>query len=408
MKRIHLFLLPFCTLLTLSISGQKIDSAFTDYAIQSEAFGDERKITVHLPSRYLENPEEPMMVTYVLDGQGPQYFGNMVATLDYLTSRYRIIPTIVVGLHAKDRFTEFTPNARQGAEQEWERDFESQLPNLQTHLAKEVFPLIDSIYNPLPFRAIIGHSRGGSFVIQTLFDGHHDLFDAYLAISPAINFDKNQSIDLAREVMSRDEPQNKFLYCSSGDVTAQETFFQDLVEQLDSVMQSHAHPGVIYHKKLFPGYDHFTNVSPAIVDGMVLLKNELSASFEKLADFEQDKSKNIIAHIEDYTAKRKSAGWFFYEHPPLYYGRYAGDCFDEKNYENAFQVFHWIHQKEPLDKWWEVLNMGVSAYHIGELDLAEQYCAQAMVMLEEKKEEYGDQYEEVKRSVEQQIIDASK
>ena len=408
MIRLHLCLLPFCILLTLSVTGQKIDSAFIEYTIQSQAFGDERRITVHLPSRYLENPNEPMMVTYALDGQGPQYFGNLVATLDYLTSRYRIIPTIVVGLHAKDRFTEFTPQARPGAAQEWERDFEGQLPNLQAHLAEEVFPLIDSMYNPLPFRAIVGHSRGGSFVIQTLFDGHHDLFDAYLAISPAINFDKNQSIDLAGQVMSRDKPQNKFLYCSSGDVTAQETFFQGLVEQLDSVMQANSHPGVIYHKKLFAGYDHFTNVSPAIVDGMVLLKNELSASFEKLADFEQDKSKNIIAHIEDYAVKRKSAGWFFYEHPPLYYRRYASDCFDKKNYVNAFQVFHWVHQKEPLHQWWEVLNMGVSGYHIGELDLAEQYCAQALVMLEGKREELGDRYEEVKKSVLEQIREASR
>jgi len=177
MKR---FLLLGLFILSSSLFAQTSDTSFIHHTFHSEVFGKERKISVHRPAEYIRNPETPMMVAYFLDAQGPYFFSQAAGIMDYLSSRYSIIPTLVVGIHSDSRFKEFTPsqqNLKPG-----QNPFDSQLEKLQTHLSEEVFPWIASQFNILPYRVLVGHSRGGLFVVQTLFNGQEDMFDGYIAI----------------------------------------------------------------------------------------------------------------------------------------------------------------------------------------------------------------------------------
>ena len=119
----------FSFLFLQSALAQFTDSSFVRHMFQSEAFGEDRQITVYLPERYFDHPEESMMVTYLLDAQGPQYFNMLLGNLDYLISRYIIIPTIIVGIHSKNRYAEFTPPPKPDSQNEQYKDFNSQYLN---------------------------------------------------------------------------------------------------------------------------------------------------------------------------------------------------------------------------------------------------------------------------------------
>lgn len=66
MKKVIFSLLTM--LLAISLFAQDNQSFQFDYNIQSEAFNDERKITVYLPPSFYKYPEEKFTVTYILDG----------------------------------------------------------------------------------------------------------------------------------------------------------------------------------------------------------------------------------------------------------------------------------------------------------------------------------------------------
>jgi len=327
-----------CLFFLQTLPAQKDDVNIIHHTFNSEAFGEERKVRVHLPSRYFEKPEEAMMVTYVLDAQGPQYFNMLCANLDYLVSRYGIIPTIVVGIHSKNRYKEFTPFARPGNTIERENSLESKLPNLYKHLEAEVFPWVEENYRTKPFRAIIGHSRGGSFVVQCLFDGHKDLFDAYLAISPVLSFDNYQSIDLAKQVLEKKEVLNKFFYVSSGDVGEGEIFYNMNVEKLDTVINNNPNHSLLYHRWSFPEKDHFTTVIPSVNQGMILLKNEYMASMENIYRYAKDESISLSTQIDAFIQEKKKTKGFIHEPSMEYYRSIADEFRDNDDYEKALDL----------------------------------------------------------------------
>lgn len=398
-----LFALCICLFCLPILHAQKTDSSFIHHTFSSEAFREERKLTVHLPSRYFANAEEAMMVTYVLDAQGPQYFNMLCANLDYLTSRYGIIPTIVVGIHSKNRYKEFTPFARPGNTIERETSLESRLPNLYKHLESEVFPWVEKNYRTKPFRAIIGHSRGGSFVVQCLFDGHKNLFDAYLAISPVLSFDNYQSVDHAKQVLESKEELNKFFYASSGDVGEGEIFYNMNVEKLDTVIKKHPNPSLVYHRWFFPEKDHFTTVIPSVSQGMVLLKNEYMASLENIYAYAKNESMPISAQIDAFVQEKKKTNSFIHEPPMGYYRSIADEFRDNDDYEKALDLYLWAEKQEPIEKWWHFFNVGMCYSHFKQKEDAAKYFNQALVRLEDWKEEYGENFEKIKQDVQKQI-----
>lgn len=397
-----LFVLILLFIASFKVDAQENDTPFIHHIFHSEAFGEDRQITVHLPSKYLDSPMDSFMVTYVLDAQGPQFFNMVTANLDYLTSRYSIIPTLIVGIHSKNRYVEFTPFAREGANKR-NAAFESKLPRLQKHFEEEVFPYIEANYRTKPFRALVGHSRGGSFVVQTLFDGHQDLFNAYLAISPALQFDNYQTIDLANAALQADEEINKFLYTSSGNVTEMEKYFKDIVQKVDSVINMNSLGQLIYHRGYFEGKDHFSTVAPALTEGMVLLKNEFMPSLENIDRFSKDPSHSLSDHISNFMAERKNIYQFVHIPSNQYFVNAANEYLEAENYKAALSLYSIVENKEPLTKWWEIFNLGKCYAHLEDLLKANKYFDQSLLLLEDYRDQYGDNFENVKKDVLKQI-----
>lgn len=399
MRILFALIVIFCT--SFAINSQN-DTSFIHYIFHSEVFGEDRQITVHLPRTYSESPADSFMVTYVLDAQGPQFFNMVTATLGYLTSRHSIIPTIVVGIHSKNRYVEFTPFARAGANKR-DAEFESKLPNLQEHFKAEVFPYIETNYRTKPFRALVGHSRGGSFVVQTLFDGHKDLFNAYLAISPTLQFDDYQTIDLADAALKANEVINKFLYISSGSVTEQEKYFKGIVQKMDSVVGENPRGHLIYYRGYFEGKDHFSTVPPVITEAMVLLKSEFMPSLENIDRLAKDTSKSISEHIANFVSDRKNIYHFAHVPSNRYFMNAANEYLEAENYLVALDLYSMVSKNEPIEKWWEIFNYGKCHAHLKNMLEANKHFDQSLILLENYRDQYGDNFENIKTDVLKQI-----
>ncbi|MDF1697256.1 MAG: alpha/beta hydrolase-fold protein [Saprospiraceae bacterium] len=328
-------------LLSVSLSAQEEQKFEFDYTIESLAFKDERAITVYLPPSYYKYPEDKFTVTYVLDGHFDPFIDLAAKTIEYNTYMYKYTPTIVVGIHAKQRGWEFSAPVEGNDE---DANYQGgRAPELQQHFKNEVFPLIDSVYADkiLSFRNLIGHSSGGAFVLYSLFSDEKDLFDGYLAISPAIRDDSQYIFDNATERLKSGEQFRKFLYCSSGTVGEREELFGGAVKQLDSILAVYPDHGLIWRTSQFEGMGHWTCVPPSFNSGMVELTRAFRVDEKMYFDFASNEDASMKSQIEEFYRNRQEEYGFTEIPPGGYLTRIAWELIDKEKYEDAMGIYDW-------------------------------------------------------------------
>jgi predicted alpha/beta superfamily hydrolase len=335
-----LFCIGLCSTFLLSAQETETPKFKIDYTIQSDAFGDERKITVYLPPSYYENPDEKFSTTYILDGHFNPFIEMGAKILEYNSYMYKYTPTIVVGIHAKQRGWEFSDPAidEEGEEISYKG---GRAPELQQHLKNEVFPLIDSIYTKsLPFKSLIGHSSGGEFVLYTLFGKGKDLFDAYIAINPALYPGENNTLENATAMLASGEKFPKFLYCSTGTVGDREEIFGKGLTQLDSVLNLYDHH-LIWRRSTFEGMGHWTCVAPSFNASMVELTRAFRADEFLFTQFAKNKGLSMSEQLDTfYVSKQKIYG--FAEIPLADYIANIGREFSGKEeFDRAIEIYDW-------------------------------------------------------------------
>ncbi len=329
------------------LSAQEVQKFKFDYTIQSEAFGDEREISVYLPPSFYEYPEDRFTVTYILDGHFDPFIDLAAKTIEYNTYMYKYTPTIVVGVHAKQRGWEFS------APQEGDEDDQNykggRAPELQQHFKNEIFPLVDSIYGAktLPFRNIVGHSSGGVFVLYTLFSEESDLFDGYIGISPGIRSDSEYIFDQAVIRLKTGKKLPKFLYCSSGTVGEREELFGGAVAKLDSIFKIYPEHGLIWKQSKFEGMGHWTCVPPSINTGMVELTRAFRVDEKMFFDYANNEGLSMTQQLESFYENRKKEYGFVEIPPGGYLSRIAWELQDKGKVEQALEVYDWGMKQHP-------------------------------------------------------------
>lgn len=335
-----IFFTSVLILLSFALHAQEKQPFEIDYTITSEAFGDEREITVYLPPSYYRSPDDQYTVTYILDGHYDPFVDLGVKTIEYNANSGRFIPTIIVGIHAKARGWEFSAPTPGDEDNE---DYKGgRAPELQLHFENEVFPLIDSLYpRTLPFRTLIGHSSGGTFVLYTLFSEQKNLFDAYIAISPGIRSDSEYVLDNAVSVLQAGEKLPKFLYCSSGTVGEREFLFGNAVNRLDSILNSHPEHQLIWRKSTFEGMGHWTCVSPSFNTAMVELTNAFRVGEQQLFDFSASGSPPMLTQLEDFYENINSTYGFSDIPRPRFIDQVARWMEDNNQHQAAAETYDW-------------------------------------------------------------------
>jgi tetratricopeptide (TPR) repeat protein len=148
----------------------------------------------------------------------------------------------------------------------------------------ELIPNIESKYRVQPYRIFAGHSFGGLFAIHTMLS-RPDLFNAYIAVSPSLNWDGEYELKRAEEFFKSHKEWKKTLYLSlgnePGDIQTSFNRFNEILKQyqpkgfdwLSQQMMEEDHGSVVLRshyaglRKIFEGWQLPLDAATGNVNG---------------------------------------------------------------------------------------------------------------------------------------------
>ena len=202
---------------------QVASAVHTQYKINSRILGEERTILVRVPLNY-ERSGERLPVVYMLDAHPPQ--NAMMSGIIEQQAWSGVMPEmILVGIQNTNRLRDLTPT--KAPEREGSGGGDKFLQFIET----EVIPLVEKNYRTQPYRIFAGHSLGGLFVVYS-FVARPDLFNAYVAASPFLQWDNNFVIKRAEDVFKQNKAWNKRMFAALGDEPEYENGFNSFQELL--------------------------------------------------------------------------------------------------------------------------------------------------------------------------------
>lgn len=202
--------------------------------LKSEVLGEERVILIRTPPGY-ERGGERYPVLYLTDGDAQ--IGHTISTVAFLARNTRMPEMIVVGITNTDRTRDLTPtNAAQTLADGSVRQFPTSggADKFLKFIETELIPHIESKYRTQPYRVFAGHSLGGLFAIHAMLS-RPELFNAYIAVSPALFWDNQYELKRAEEFFKTRKEWKKVLYFSlgneSGEILASFNRFNEILRQ---------------------------------------------------------------------------------------------------------------------------------------------------------------------------------
>lgn len=298
------------------------ENQYIDHVIDSRVFEKEREVKVMLPERYFRDTTTEFIVTYVLDAQSDEYWSMATGNISYLVRQHQVIPMIAVGIVSPDRGGEFSPKSEV----------------LSRHLEEEVFPLIEQSYRVADFRIIIGHSWGGAFVGNTLFSAKRDMFDAYIGISPSLGAIDGRILHHADSILRLEQPVSKYFYCSSGDLGIREFESQTEIMEMDSIIQAHPNPTLVWEYEVFPDMDHWSCVIPSFNNGLVNACRNFFADQKIIKDLVAN-GKDIKKAIDQFYQQQQATYGFIFKPSYKYWDFVADDFRQLELYETAIALY---------------------------------------------------------------------
>ena len=222
--------------------------------IHSKILNEERTMLVYLPPDYEQGTEE-YPVLYLLDGETHFFHGSGI--VEYL-SRLGLIPQlIVVAITNVDRTRDFSPTHVEnqpttgGAEM------------FLSFLDDELIPHIDNQYHTAKFRILMGHSLGGTFATYSLFN-NPELFNAYIAISPHLQYDDNYLVKQAKTKLKSKYKTHKFYAMTVGNEI---NYFEPLKE-FSAIMKDRAGKTIDFQYTIMKDEDHGSIPHLSIYNGL--------------------------------------------------------------------------------------------------------------------------------------------
>jgi predicted alpha/beta superfamily hydrolase len=251
----------------ISLSGQsrfsKAKPDIKEFTIQSKILNQKRKITIYKPPVLPEYAEAVSPVLYVLDGE---YFADYFFTLvNYLCERFPGNPPItVVGIENEPSAMDETGNFNRLGR---DRDLTPLVANTKdsatfktsggadkylNYIKEEIFPFVEKNYKKPPYRVLAGASLGGFLVMHT-FLTHHEMFDAYMAISPAMYINNSAYMKVAEKAINNANERNNRLFISIGNEAKHNVTNAILV---DSLLRQKNLKGLSYQFSYYPKEGH--------------------------------------------------------------------------------------------------------------------------------------------------------
>lgn len=398
-----LFLL---VVLILPMSGYA-KTAPIDHTIESVVFADQRMVSVFAPDSEFIPAADAYPTIYLFDAQYEPYLDAAVSQLHYLMATGKVIPAYIVGVHTKHRPKEFTPEARdKRTAADWGDTPIGQAGLLEEHLRKEVFPLIEETYPVNPLRIGVGHSLGGTFVLNNAFE-ENDLFRAIVAVSPNMAYDYQVLGQKAQEALGQKKRKPALLFVSAGNVGDMENAFRRAIETCDSLMNAEPSPHFEWTYAFYEGYNHMNTPIRTILEGMERISAKLSISDDQLSACLNEGKSGFLKSLQLALAERDA--WLGFEMKPSAdewngFGYFAGY---DAHWAPALEVFDYALKLFPEDA-----NLydsrGEALLNLERFDEAVSSYERAMEVLERHVEDYSEEEQAYLREMFAQNLEAAR
>jgi predicted alpha/beta superfamily hydrolase len=190
--------------------------------LHSEQTGRDYELIVEVPGSYAKEPERRYPVLYLLDGQ---WDFNLVSTLSGGLRYDKVVPEfLVVGItyagenpdYTQLRRADYTPTHWQPPEDK--APYGGDAPKFLRFLEENLLPTVEARYRvDVSRRMLAGHSAGGVFTLYALLE-KPDLFQSYLALSPATYWGDRYLFERERQFHAQHHTLQKRVWLSVGEL----------------------------------------------------------------------------------------------------------------------------------------------------------------------------------------------
>lgn len=284
LRAISTFLIV-CLASIASIAQNLAPPAPERFTIHSNVLNEDRPVLVRMPA-IAQGKKDKYPVLYLADGDA--HINEVGAIIDFLAANNRCTPLIVVGIPNTDRTRDLTPTRASFKNPDGSaQDFPTSgggdkfLEFIQT----ELFPEIEKRYQTQPYRIFAGHSLGGLLAIHALI-AHPDMFNAYIAVSPSLQWDDQHTMHQAQAFFAKQKEFKKTLFFSLGNEGAQPNPMGDGFDQMQKLFTTTTPKGFIVRSARYPDEDHGSTTFLAhyaglrtVFDGWVMPRDPKDGSF---------------------------------------------------------------------------------------------------------------------------------
>jgi len=370
--------------------SQEYAGTSTVHTIDSKIYGKKRDIRVYVPYSYKENTSQSYPTIYLFDAQFDPLFDMTSGTMDYLSGTGQLNEYIIVGIKTEMRASEFTPKfTNPKTKEDWGDTEIGHSSLLEDFLNNEVLPLVQTTYRVEPFRLGIGHSLGGTFVLNSLLSSP-DLFNAVIAISPNLSYDFEQIVNRFDDYFKTQDSLSKFVFISAGTEGNMENRFRKSSERLDAIINYYRPKDLIYNFEVYDNAGHSVTPMLTIGKSFMELAKLWVLSEEKKELLLQDSETPFVQDLKNFYADLTA--YVGYEAKPSSseLNAYGYDCLHAEKFEEGIQVFDWALELYPKEA--NLYDSRAEAYEkIGNLKAAKTDYSKALEVLEATKTDYDDE-----------------
>ena len=240
-------------LITSSALAQAPPAGVTTLKINSAVLGEERTILVRVPAGYEANKLR-YPVLYMTDGNA--HIGHTSSTVEFLARNGRMSEMIVVGINNTDRTRDLSPThvttTVAGGDSALQFPTSGGADKFLKFIETELIPEIEKRYRVQPYRILAGHSLGGLFAVHAMYS-RPDLFQSYIAVSPALQWDNQVAVKRAEEFLKGRKEWQASLFMSLGHEPGP---IEDGFHQMKQVLEKNQPQGFEWSAQVLDDEDH--------------------------------------------------------------------------------------------------------------------------------------------------------
>lgn len=235
--------------------------------IHSNVLKEDRVIWVRTPPGYQQS-KGIYPVLYQTDAPG--HVNEIGSTIDFLVGNGRMPALIVVGIANTDRTRDLTPTHADVKNPDGTVDAHPTSGGADRFLdfiQTELIPEMEKRYRTAPYRIFAGHSLGGLLAIHALIT-RPNLFNAYIAVSPSLQWDDGHTLHQAQEFFATHSEVKKTLFFSLANEGSTDNPMGKNFEQLQKTLAAGPPKGLIWDSARYLDEDHSSTVLRAHYAGL--------------------------------------------------------------------------------------------------------------------------------------------